>query len=455
MTFTAKRRRSAAVAGGLGLALALTACGASSDSTGGGTDVSDADFDCAPYEQFGELDGEEVEVYTGIVAPEDQPFIDSWAPFEECTGMTINYNGSKEFEAQLLVRAQSGNAPDLAFIPQPGLLQSVVRNTGAAVPAPQAVSDNLDANWSEDWRAYGSVDGTLYGAPLGANIKSLVWYSPTAFEEAGYEVPTTWDEMIALSDQIVADGSKPWCAGFGSGEATGWPGTDWLEDVMLRTAGPEAYDQWISHEIPFNDPQVAEALATAGTILKNSDYVNAGLGEVNSIASTVWSDGTLPVEEGTCWMSKQGSFMQANWSADIGEDSDIYAFVLPPIDPAMGEGVVGGGEFVTAFNDRPATQAVQALLSSAEWANLKAQATGPGWSTANTGLDPENLESPIDQLVAETFQNPETTFRFDASDLMPSQVGSGAEWTELTNWVANDKSDQDVLNAIESAWPAS
>ena len=137
MTFTAKRRRSAAVAGGLGLALALTACGASSDSTGGGTDVSDADFDCAPYEQFGELDGEEVEVYTGIVAPEDQPFIDSWAPFEECTGMTINYNGSKEFEAQLLVRAQSGNAPDLAFIPQPGLLQSVVRNTGAAVPAPR------------------------------------------------------------------------------------------------------------------------------------------------------------------------------------------------------------------------------------------------------------------------------------------------------------------------------
>src|SRR3712207_2815121 len=206
MTMRARGRRSTALAGGLGVALVLAGCGASETSGGGGeggtTDASELSIDCAPYEEFGDLEGETVSVYTSIVDPEDQPHIDSYVPFEECTGVDVQYEGSREFEAQLVVRVQSGNAPDIAFVPQPGLLANLVAQ-GAVVPAPAQTEANVDEYWDESWKNYGSVDGEFYAAPLGANAKSFVWYSPSAFEEAGYEVPQTWDEMVALSDQIV------------------------------------------------------------------------------------------------------------------------------------------------------------------------------------------------------------------------------------------------------------
>jgi alpha-glucoside transport system substrate-binding protein len=439
------------------MALVLAGCGGGDDEgngNGGGGDAAASEIDCAPYEEFGDLDGETVSVYTSITDPEDQPHIDSYVPFEECTGVDVQYEGSREFEAQLVVRVQSGNAPDIAFIPQPGLLATLV-GTGAVVPAPEQVEANVDEYWAPIWKEYGSVDGTFYAAPLGANAKSFVWYSPAMFEDAGYEVPETWDDMIALSEEIAGSGAKPWCAGIGSGEATGWPATDWLEDVVLRTAGPEVYDQWVNHEIPFNDPQIVEALNTVGEILKNDEFVNGGLGEVQSIASTEFGDAGLPILDGSCWMHRQASFYQANWpeGTEVGEDGDVFAFPLPPIE-GDAPPVLGGGEFTAAFNDDPATQAFQTYLSSPEWANIKAQVSGPGWVSANLELDPENLVSPIDQLAAELFQDPEAEFRFDGSDLMPGEVGAGALWTELTNWIANDKATEQVLTDVENAWPA-
>jgi alpha-glucoside transport system substrate-binding protein len=451
MAFTAQRRRSAAVAGGLGVLLALTACG----GDGGTDDTGASDVDCTAFEEYGDLSGKTVNVYTSIVSPEDQPQIDSYKPFEQCTGAKIVYEGSREFEAQLVVRLQSGNPPDIAYIPQPGLLQTLVRDTDKVVPAPEGVVKNVDEFWSEEWKGYGTVDGTFYAAPLGANVKSFVWYSPQMFADAGYEVPQTWDELVALSDKIVADGGMPWCAGIGSGDATGWPATDWLEDVMLRTAGPDVYDQWVNHEIPFNDPQVAEALATVGEILKNDTYVNGGLGGVDSIASTEFGDAGLPILDGSCWMHRQASFYQANWpeGTEVAEDGDVFAFYLPAMDASAGQPLLGGGEFVAAFADRPEVQAFQAYLASDEWANEKAKVSGPGWVSANTGLDAANLESPIDQLSAELLQDSSAVFRFDASDLMPGEVGAGSFWTEMTSWIANDKDDQAVLDAIESSWP--
>lgn len=462
MTHPHRKQRSALAAGGLGLLIALTGCAsaeeagvASGDGDTGGQDVANSEIDCSQFDQFGEdLDGQTVEVYTSIVTPEDQPFIDTFQPFTECTGIEVNYNGSKQFEAQLPVRVRSGNAPDLAFLPQPGLLQQMVA-TGQVVAPPQAVTDNVEESWTPAWKDYGSVDGTFYAAPLGANAKSFVWYSPSAFEEAGYEVPTTWDELMELTQTIADSGETPWCAGIGSGEATGWPATDWLEDVVLHEFGPDVYDQWINHEIPFNDPRIAEALDTVGSILKNPEFVNGGLGDVRSIASTEFQDAGIPITEGNCWLHRQASFYQANWPAgtEVGEDGDVFAFPFPQMDESVGQAVIGGGEFVAAFNDAPAVQALQYYLSTAEWANLKAQATGPGWLSANNGLELDNLESPIDQLAAEQLQDPDTTFRFDASDLMPAQVGSAAEWEQLTNWIASDQSTQETVDNIEAAWP--
>ncbi|WP_265521665.1 ABC transporter substrate-binding protein [Oerskovia flava] len=457
MTVT-KRRTYAAIAGGAALALTLAACGGDDGEGGGGGGGDDeptaSSIDCEAYDEFGDLEGTTVNVYTSIVEPEQQTQEDSYDPFEECTGVEVKYEGSREFEAQLLVRIQAGNAPDIAYLPQPGLLRTIVEDFDAIVPAPDATAANVDEYFSESWKDYGTVDGTFYAAPLGSNVKSYVWYSPSMFADAGYEVPQTWDEMIDLSDQIVADGQMPWCAGFGSGDATGWPGTDWIEDVVLRTAGPEVYDQWYTHEIPFNDPQIVEAFDTAGEILKNDEYVNAGLGGIDSIATTEWTAGGVPILAGQCWMHRAANFYQTQWpeGTEVGEDGDVFAFYLPTNQTDV-RPVLGGGEFVGAFNDRPEVQAFQTYLSSADWANAKALTTPMGgWVSANNGLDPENLATTFDQLSAEILADPDAVIRFDASDLMPGEVGAGTFWTGMVDWVTGS-STQEVVDRIEASWP--
>jgi alpha-glucoside transport system substrate-binding protein len=454
MAFRTTRRGAVAVTCGVGLSLVLAACGGGDGDDGDdGDGAAGGDVDCANFEQYGDLEGTTVTLYTSIVAPEDAGYIEAFKPFEECTGATVVYEGSKEFEAQIVVRVQSGNPPDVALFPQPGLLQTVVRDTGAVLPAPDAVVENVDQYYGEDWKAYGTVDDTFYAAPNSSNVKSFVWYAPPMFEEAGYEIPQTWDEMIEVSDQIVADGGKPWCAGIGSGDATGWPATDWMEDVMLRENGPDVYDQWVNHDIPFNDPQVASALERVGSILKNDDYVNGGLGDVTSIASTIFQDGGLPILQGQCWMHRQASFYTANWpeGTTVAEDGDVYAFYFPPISEEFGKPVLVGSEFVASFSDRPEVAAFQAYMASPEFVNLRAEQGS--FTSANSELDPANVDTTIGQLSVEILQDENATIRFDASDLMPGEVGSGSFWTEMTNWIANDKPDDEVLDAIEASWP--
>jgi alpha-glucoside transport system substrate-binding protein len=436
--------------------LVLAGCGSDDDGGGaaGGTSPGKGKPGCEQLESYGDLTGREVSVYTSIVAPEDKPHKDSYELFTECTGAEVKYEGSKEFEAQLVVRVKSGNPPDIAYVPQPGLLQTLVTDTGKVVEAPDEVAANVDKWFGEDWKTYGSVDDTFYAAPLGANVKSFVWYSPKMFKEEGWEVPTTWDDMVALSDDIAASGIKPWCAGIESGEATGWPATDWLEDVLLRSAGPDVYDQWVSHEIPFNDPQVAEGLDQVGSILKNDKYVNGGIGDVKSIATTPFQEGGLPILDGDCAMHRQASFYAANWpeGTDVSENGDVFAFYLPTMGEEFGKPVLGGGEFVAAFSDAPEVQAFQTFLSSDVWANEKAKATpGGGWVSANTGLDIANLASPIDKLSGEILQDPNAVFRFDGSDMMPGAVGAGSFWTEMTAWITG-QSTTDSLDKIEDSW---
>jgi alpha-glucoside transport system substrate-binding protein len=456
-------RRGAAVAAAvLSAGFVLAGC-AGSDSEGdteaSGTWPGEGKTECAGLDQladFGDLTGKTVGVYTSILPPEQQAQEDSYKLFTTCTGAKVKYEGSDQFETQLVVRVKAGNAPDIAYIPQPGLLKTVV-DSGEVVEAPSQVSDNVDQWFGEDWKGYGTVDGKFYAAPLGASVKSFVWYSPTMFKDNGWEVPQTWDDMMKLSDTIAASGIKPWCAGIESGTATGWPATDWLEDVLLRDAGPDVYDQWVNHDIPFNDPAVAEALDKVGAILKDGKYVNGGFGDVNSIATTAFQDAGQPILDGKCALHRQASFYAAQWpeGTNVTEDGDVFAFYLPTTNEDFGKPVLGAGEFVTAFSDRVEVQAFQTYLSTDVWANEKAKATpGGGWVSANKGLDASKLGSPIDQLSAETLQDPDAVFRFDGSDQMPSAVGAGSFWKEMTAWITGE-STGDALTNIENSWPSS
>jgi alpha-glucoside transport system substrate-binding protein len=448
-------RAGAAVLAALALALAACSGGDSGTPSAGGAATDDPA--CAAYTQYGDLSGTTVTVYATFIDTEGAEYEQSFDQFEYCTGATIAYEGSRDFEAQLPVRIEAGAAPDIAILPQPGLLRTVV-GTGQVLAAPAAVAANVDQYWSASWKAYGTVDGVFYAAPLGASAKSFVWYSPSMFAAAGYDIPETWDELLALTAEIAAAGDvKPWCAGIESGTATGWPATDWVEDMVLRIAGGEAYDQWVSHDIAFNDPVIVQSLTAMGEILKNPDYVNAGIGDVQSIAAEAWTDAGYPIVDGECYMHRAASFYQTNWttldpSLVVGPDGDVWAFPLPGLTASQ-KPVIGGGDFVAAFADRPEVVAFQTFLSSPEWANAKATATPQGWITANTGLDESLLQSPMDQLAYSVLSDPGVEFRFDGSDLMPSEVGAGSFWKQMTDYFAPDKSEQDVLAAIEASWP--
>ena len=441
--------------------LLLAGCSSSDDpdttsamtsSTDGGTMAAG----CEAYEAYGMHEGEAVELYGTITGVEAENIQASVADFERCTGATVTYNGSDQFETEINIRVDGGNPPDLAIFPQPGLLQRVV-GTGALLAAPASVSDNVDEFWSADWKNYGTVGSTFYAAPLMASVKGYIWYSPTDFATNGYEVPTTWQEMMDLTATMADTGGtgpnyKPWCIGFESGTATGWAGTDWLEDIVLRQQGADAYDKWVSGDLDFTSPEIKQAFEAFGAIALNPDYVNGGLGDSASIVATSFQEGGLPILAGSCSLHHQASFYESQWpeGTNVAPDGDVWAFLTPPMAAGDPAAVTGGGEFVGAFNDKPATVALQTYMSSDTWANERVSLGGV--ISANKGLDPNNASSPVGKASIEILQGADTVFRFDASDLMPAEVGASAFWTSMNDYVTGTPLDT-VLSDIENAWP--
>jgi alpha-glucoside transport system substrate-binding protein len=453
MTARSRSRGVALIGTAVTASLLIASC--SSSSGGSNNAAASSNPACAPFAAYQGHSGTKVSMFGSILSPEQDSLNKSWAPFEKCTGITITYQGSNSFESQLGVRVAGGNAPDLAIIPQPGLLAKMV-STGKVAKPPQGVVDNVTNDWNAAWKTYGTVNGTFYAAPMSSNAKSLVWYSPKAFAAAGYTVPTTWNDLMTLSGKIAAAGKgKPWCGGIASGTATGWPATDWLEEVMLRMYGGDVYDQWIANTLKFNDPKVKAAMDTVGGWMRNPAWVNGGYGGVQSIATTTFQDAGKPILTGQCWMLQQASFYEAQFpkGTDVSANGQAFAFYLPSMGQ-FGDPVEGGGEFVTAFSSKPEVQAVQTYLSSGEWATARVK-VAPGWVSANNKVDPAAYTDPIDKLSYAQLTDPKATFRFDASDAMPSAVGSGAEWKQMTAWFAENKDTQAVLDAIQAAWPSS
>ncbi len=431
------------------VSLITVAAGAGCAGAEPSSDAGDAA--CAGYTAYLGHSGATVRVSSSIRDIQADRLKASWEQFQRCTGISIAFEGSAAFEADLKVRVQRGDAPDMAFFPQPGLLAQLAR-AGAVQPAAPAVAANVDRWWSADWKRYGIVDGRLYGAPLTANVKSLVWYSPKTFAKHGYRIPTTWKELLDLSDRMVGDGIVPWCVGLESGKATGWPATDWLEDLILRESGTQVYDAWVEHRIPFNDPHIVSALNRVGGILRKPAYVNGGYGGASTVATTSFQEAGLPILEEKCGMHRQASFYAGNWptGAEVAREGDVFAFELPPLDKAGGRRILAAGEFVGVFHSRPEVNAFAAYLSTPEWVNGLARIGGA--VSANKGFTVDKAGTPIERFSAELLADPGVSFRFDASDMMPAAVGTDTFWTGMTDW-ANGADTVTVLNRIEATWP--
>jgi alpha-glucoside transport system substrate-binding protein len=401
----------------------------------------------------GEFSGTSVSM-TGPFTDEDAvKFDNAMAEFEEMTGIDIQYEGTKEFEATISVRVDAGDAPDIVDFPQPGLLANFV-SQGAVIDVSTFIpQEYLQGQYNQSWLDMAIMEGPDGPVTAGVwhrfNGKSLVWYPKDDFEAAGYEVPQTWAEMIELSNLIVEDGDTPWCIGIESGAATGWPATDWMEEIMLRTTSLENYDMWVRGELPFSSPEVTNAAETMGEIWLNEDYV---LGGTAGIVSTFFGDAPTPMFEDPprCWLHKQGNFITSFFPAGTEAGVDYDFFYLPPIDEAYGRPFLVAGDIMAMFSDRPEVKAVMEFFTTGESVRGWLQAAGALSPHEDASLDwyGDDVERGIAGLVQES-----TSFRFDGSDLMPGAVGSGSFWTGMTDWLSGAVDLETALQEIDASWP--
>ena len=378
------------------------------------------------------------------------------AAFAEASGHDVRYVGSDSFEQQIVVDSEAGSPPNVAVFPQPGLAADMA-GRGFLTPLKEGTADWVRDNYAAgqswiDLGTYADENGNdqLFGFFYKVDVKSLVWYIPENFEDAGYEVPATMEELKALTDQIVAEGETPWCIGLGSGGATGWPATDWVEDMLLRTQPPEVYDQWVTNEIPFTDDRVVAAIDEFGAFSRNDDYVAGGAGVV---ASTDFRDSPkgLFSSPPQCYMHRQASFIPAFFPEGtvVGEDADFFYF--PSYEGKdLGKPVLGAGTLWAITNENQAAHDLIAFLQEPQaheiWMGLT------GFLTPHKGVDSSMFSDPTLAKMNEILLGA-TTFRFDGSDLMPGGVGAGSFWTGMVDYVGGKAADE-VASEIQSSWDA-
>ena len=407
------------------------------------------------YDEATNLDGQTLKIF-GPWRGEDQVLVENMlAYFTAASGVKVEYSSSENYEQQIVIDTEAGSPPDIAILPQPGLIADLVKK-GFVSPLGDDTQAWLADNYAagESWVGLGSYAGpdgatALYAFPYKIDVKSLVWYSPDNFADAGYAVPQTMEELKALTDQIVADGGTPWCIGLGSGGATGWPATDWVEDLMLRTQSPDVYDKWVKHEIGFNDPAVVAAIDEFGAFARNDAYVAGGAA---AVATTDFRDSPkgLFSSPPQCYMHRQASFIPSFFPEGtvVGQDADFFYF------PAyagkdLGKPVLGAGTLAFITKD---TEASRAFI---EW--LKTPIAHEVWMAQSSFLtplksaNPETYATDVARKMGDILLN-STTFRFDGSDLMPGAVGAGTFWTGMVDYTGG-KSAQEVADAIEASWP--
>ncbi|RAX18979.1 carbohydrate ABC transporter substrate-binding protein [Actinomyces sp. Z5] len=534
----------------------LTACskGDDVDPTATGTGP------CAALADYGEFpDGATVTIATAFTGTEAERFDASVEQFEECTGIDVVQNGSDDLES--LLRQAVGAAatgpeatddadatgekqvaaelPDLAVVPQPGLVGDLAR-AGVLVAVPDSVGANVELGWDRAWMDVGSVDGVLYAAPLMASVKSFIWYSPVAFAQAGYEVPGTWDELVALTERIAADNATdaddasggddgdgsaedaeagdaekegdgadavvtPWCLGASDGDSTGWVVSDWLEEALLATDGVGAYDAWANHAVALDDASAVGALDTVGTLLLADGNVPGG---GQQAVQTSLEEAGAQLLDGSCYMLHASSGYEnllpegaevvaiggapgsgtttaagagASGSAAPAESAAaqatasqtsattggvVSAFLVPGVvDDDIGTPVIVGGDFLVQLSagapatgeaaedgaDPEAVEAVMTYLSSAEWAQRRVDLGGV--ATANRSVDASQMRSDVARRATLLLQSRQSVIRFDASDSMPSGVGTDALWSALTQWTTGELDSKEALAQAEAAWP--
>ena len=447
-----RRRAITGVSGAAVVAVLLTGClqnpNPSGGSGGGGL---------TGFVDGGSPDGDKVVTILGAFGGDEQKnFLASLADFEKSSGIKIEYTADQDFTTTVKQKVNSGDSPDIALFPQPGGLLEFAAQ-GKVNPIDTYLDyDKLDSTLLPGLLAAARYKGRVYGAPMRNAVKSLIWYPKKAYEADGFSTkPTSWQDLtVNIAGKIKAAGIAPWCMGWESAQATGWVGTDWIEELVLKMYGPDVYADWIYHRIPFNDPKIVKAFDEFAKISKTDGQV---LGGTKGILSTPFANAMTPAFKSPpqCMLMKQGNFAVSFFPPEIAKnlDTEVGIFLAPPFEGGYkGNALLGGGDIAALFNGNDAdSKKVMEFLTSDKFGAPWAKAGG--WLSPHKTFDMANYPDKMTKQIA-TLANDADTIVFDGSDVMPKAVGSGTFWTEIVKW-QNGQSSQQTADNIEASWPKS
>ncbi|HEY8642754.1 MAG TPA: ABC transporter substrate-binding protein [Candidatus Dormibacteraeota bacterium] len=415
----------------LGAAVVLTACGNSTTNTGTGGKIG------------GSLDV--LAVWSGA---EQDSFMAVLKPFEDQTGITVNYESTRDQDAVLTTRVTAGNPPDLAAAPSPALLTKFAQQ-GKVV----ALNDIMDMNalkseYQQSWIDLGTINGKLYQIFSWAALKGLVWYDPKVFTAKGYTVPKTWQDLITLQTKIKADGTTPWCLGLESGAASGWPGSDFHKEIVLSQAGPTVYDSWWQGKTKWSSSDIKAAWTTFGTVLGPGD---ANLyGGKNFAVSTNFGDAGTPMfsTPPKCDMLNQASFItdffvKAVPSLKAGEDFNF--FPLPDASTKFTGAHVVSGDTFSVFKKTPQSEALIKYLATAEAQDIWVKRGGK--ISPNNKVSLNDYPDAIAKLTAQTLTQAKIA-KYDAGDLMPADM-KNAYWSAILSFVQDQTKLDSILAGLD------
>jgi alpha-glucoside transport system substrate-binding protein len=427
--------RAAAV---LGAAAALTAGCLSSGSSGGGSGNTSSSISI----MYG---------FTGNQSDDFQAVVKPWA---QKNNITVSFAPTPDFNSLINTKVQANQAPDVVMFPQPGIMRTIAA-TGKLTDLSTVLNmSDLQANMlAGALKAGQGTDGKQYAVLASANVKNGVYFPKKAAQAAGLtQFPQTIDQLQQLTNTIAAAGTTPWCFGIEAAAATGWPATDWVEDLMVINYGSDVYNQWVQHQIPFNDPRVLTVLNQLQSLVL--DHVNGGQKAVAS--NNFGTAGNVMFDNPPgCYMYRQGNFLtQAGFFPKaVLSDLDNTVGVFPmPGKTADSKPVLGGGDMVGLFAGKNSSaKKLVTYLTSAEFQS--AMAKKASWYLApRTDVPLSSYPSKTSQQFAQ-IQNQASEWVFDGSDQMPGTVGSGSFWKEMTAWIAGQEDAKTALDKIEASWP--
>jgi len=411
------------------MVLALSACGG---DDGGGTESGDGT----------------VTVFSLWGGSEQEAFKKVLTQFTQDTGIKTKYESIRDFLPFIRTRLAAGNPPEVGVIPRPGVVAELARDDSLISLEDLGLDpDKINENYSDTWTTLATVDDTVYGVVAKANSKSVIWYKPKSFQENSFDIPTTWDQLLEITQQYDSKGKKPWAVG-AQGRDNSWTLTDWFENIYARKAGSENYTKLFNGDLPFNDQTVKDSL-TEMTKIVNDKYVAGGIdtalgiGFVDGIGRVFSKN---PVAE----MYMEGGFVGGIALGDVNPDlkvgTDIDFFQWPTIDEANGNPLVGGGDVAAAFvNNEDAAKLVDYLATPAAgkvWVSTGAIAS------PNKGVTADDYPNELVAKEADQVKNAES-FLFDGSDLLPGTLGQDFG-TLLQNIIKSPDNMDSLLDDYQS-----